>query len=126
MNRRRAAAAVVVLVLGTVLLLAAPARAQVPPIPVPPIPVPPLPEELAPVLEIVAPVVSPPCGIAVLVTALAPGLVAGLLGAPLPVELSPLFGPLIVVCAAVPLPEGPLTCSADETVMTALNTVARQ
>jgi hypothetical protein len=74
--------------------LATPARAQVPPPP----------EQATPVLEVIAPTVSPACGNAVLVVAVAPGLVSGQTGGALPIEvLTPAFGPVFVVCGAVDL-----------------------
>jgi hypothetical protein len=89
-----------------VLLSAATARAQVPAPPA----------QTAPVFEFVAPVVSPVCGNAVLVLALAPGIVSGQLGMPLPVDILPLFAPALVLCGSVPQPPAKLTCSADDTV----------
>jgi hypothetical protein len=89
----------------------APARAQVPP-------------EAAPVLEIVAPIVSPVCGDAVLVVVLAPGLISGQLGSPLPVEIAPVLGPAVAVCGSVPVPGQRLKCAPDDTVRGALDTIS--
>jgi hypothetical protein len=100
-------ALLVALGLGTTI---GPAVAQVG---VPPIPLPPLPPQLAPVFEIIAPVASPVCGDATLVGALGPGLVAGELGMPLPVDIVPALGPVFVVCGSIPQPPQRLTCSLD-------------
>jgi hypothetical protein len=93
----------------------APARAQVP---APP-------EQAAPVFEVIAPTVSPVCGNALLVLALAPGLVAGQTGGALPIEvIAPAFGPVFVVCGAVPAPPARLRCDADNSLNETANAVA--
>lgn len=92
----------------------APAAAQVPPPPA----------ETAPVFEVVAPTVSPVCGNALLVVALAPGLVAGPTGGALPIEtIAPAFGPLFVICGAVPAPPARLSCDADNSLNETANAV---
>jgi hypothetical protein len=99
--------------LAIVLLAAAPARAQVP---APP-------EQLAPVFEVVAPIASPVCGNGVLVAAIAPSLVQGQIGMPLPVDVGPVLGPAFVLCGSIPQPPARLTCSADDTVAATFNSV---
>jgi hypothetical protein len=106
------------------LVLAVPARAQIEP---PPLPVlPPPPEQLVPVFELVAPTVSPVCGNAVFAVAFGPGLVAGQLGQPLPVNVLPLFGPLVVLCGAVPAPPQRLACASDANVRLLVDTITGQ
>jgi hypothetical protein len=78
--------------------------------------VPPPPEEAEPVFELVAPIASPACANGVLVIALAPGLVQGQLGRPLPVNLLPVFGPALVLCGSFPQPPAKLTCAADDSL----------
>jgi hypothetical protein len=95
-------------------LCASPARAQVPPPP----------EQAAPVFELVAPTVSPACGNAVLVVALAPGIVAGPTGGAVPIELlTPAFGPVFVLCGSVPAPPARLSCDADHSVNSTANAI---
>ena len=112
---RRVLCAVAAAVVVGVTCSVAPARAQVP---APP-------EEAAPVFELVAPTVSPVCGDAVLVVALAPGLVAGPTGGALPIEVvTPAFGPLFVVCGSVPAPPARLSCDADRSLNETANQIA--
>ena len=61
----------------------------------------PLLAELTPVLELVSPIAYPACANAVLVSVL-----PGLLGLAIPPEVALVFGPLLVVCGAVPAPDG--------------------
>ena len=94
-------------------LSAGPVRAQVPPPP----------EQLDPVFELVAPIASPLCGNAVVVIALAPGIVAGQLGQPLPINPSPALGPALVICGSVPAAPIRLTCALDDNLAAAVNTI---
>ncbi|HZN15639.1 MAG TPA: hypothetical protein VFB78_15325 [Acidimicrobiales bacterium] len=113
---RRLARALVALIAACIGLGAAPALAQVPPLPVPAVP-----PEAQPVLEIVAPIVSPQCGNATLVVALAPGVV-GSLGAPLPVNILPVLGPAFIICGTVPAPKSStlLVCAIDDQTLAAI------
>ena len=106
----RARLTVVAALLATLFAWTAPARAQVPP-------------EAAPIVEIVAPIVSPICGNAVLVAVLAPGLISGQLGSPLPVEIAPVIGPVVAVCGSVPVPGQRYKCAPDDSVRGALDTI---
>jgi hypothetical protein len=107
---RRVAFAVVVL-----LCMAAPVRAQIPPPP----------PQTAPVFELIAPTVSPVCGNALLVAALAPGIVAGETGGALPLDaVTPVLGPVFEVCGAVPTPPELLTCDADTSANNTANAIA--
>jgi hypothetical protein len=110
------------LVLASMTMLAWPLRAAPidPPLP----PVPPPPAEVQPVLELLAPVVSPECGNTAFAVALLP-TVTGMVPLPggLPVNILPVFGPVLVVCGAVPQPGVRLSCSADESAAAALNQV---
>ena len=108
MNRARLMVAAALL--AALFAWAAPARAQVPP-------------EAAPVVELVAPIVSPICGNAVLVVVLAPSLVSGQLGTPLPVEIAPVLGPAVAVCGSVPVPGQRFRCAPDASVRGALDTI---
>jgi hypothetical protein len=99
---------------AVLLCVSAPARAQ---IPAPP-------PETTPVLEVIAPTVSPVCGNALLVAVLAPGLVAGETGGALPVDPSPALAPLYVVCGAVPGPPARLSCDADHSLNETANAAA--
>jgi hypothetical protein len=85
--------------------------------------VPPPPEQLTPVFELVSPIVSPFCGNASLLVGLGPALIAGQLGMPLPVDILPLVGPVVVVCGSIPAPPQRLTCSPDTTIRTTLDTI---
>lgn len=118
--RTRGLIAAATLALG-LLLLGGPAAAQVA---IPPLPLPPLPPETQPVLEVVAPIVSPQCGNATLVVALAPGLIGTATG-PLPIDILPLLGPAFVICGSVPVPaaDTQLVCAADDQVLAALTQV---
>ena len=95
-----------------------------PPREIPPLPLPTPPQELQPVLEVVAPVVSPQCGNATLVVALAPGIIGGVTG-PLPLDILPLLGPAFVICGSVPVPEasGQLVCAVDDQILAAVTQV---
>jgi hypothetical protein len=122
MNWRTRAVGLAGLVLASLALLMWPLRAAPinPPIPSPPAP----PPQLQPVLEVLAPVASTECGNAVLVMALVP-VEAGTLPIPggLPVNILPAFGPVFVVCGAVPQPATRLSCSPDAAAAAALNQV---
>ena len=112
--KRLACALAASAVLG-VTCFVAPAAAQVPPPPA----------EATPVFELVAPTVSPVCGNALLVLALAPGLVSGQTGGAVPIEtIAPAFGPLFVVCGAVPAPPARLSCDADSSLNATANAAA--
>lgn len=108
MSRVRAVLAGILV--ATFLMAAAPARAQVPP-------------EAAPVLEVVAPIASPVCGNAILVVVLAPAIISGQLGGPLPVDIAPVTGPAFAICGSVPVPPTRLKCSADDQLASTLGTV---
>ncbi|MBV9663757.1 MAG: hypothetical protein JOZ37_07305 [Actinobacteria bacterium] len=91
-----------------------------PPIP----PIPPPPEQVQPALEVIAPVVSPECGNAAFATALVPTAEAMVpLPGGFPVNVLPVFGPVLVVCGSVPLPGQRLQCSPDKAASDALNQV---
>lgn len=100
------------------LTIAAPASAQIPPIPLPPIP-----SELDPVLDLVSPLVNPQCANLAFVFVLVPALV-GTGG----VDVGPLFGPVFVACASVPIPEESegFTCTLDEQIGDLVSTVSLQ
>lgn len=91
-----------------------PAHAQVPPVPPPP-------DQATPVLELVAPTVSPVCGDAILAVTLAPVLLGGE-GVALPVDALPVFGPAFIVCGSIPQPPQRLSCSPDVTVRGPIDT----
>jgi hypothetical protein len=65
-------------------------------------------QQLSPILELISPIAWPVCGDAVLVT-VAPAA----LGVTIPPELAALFGPLIILCGAVPQPDGQRVCALD-------------
>jgi hypothetical protein len=117
-SRLRAFIGAAALALG-ILTFASPAGAQIPPLPLPTIP-----PEAQPVLEIVAPIVSPQCGNATLVVALAPGIVGGAVG-PLPIDILPLLGPAFVICGSVPVPapDSQLVCAVDDQILAAITQV---
>jgi hypothetical protein len=79
-------------------------------------------DPLAPYLELVAPIVSPVCADAALVSLVAPAA----LGTELAALVSQLIGPFFVVCGSVPLPDGRRTCAADDQVKTVLDTLSAQ
>jgi hypothetical protein len=80
------------------------------------------PAQVQPVLEVLAPVVRPECGNALLAIALVPGVVNPV--APLPPEAQTLFGPVVVVCGSVPPGPAPQRCALDASVLLLLNTVS--
>lgn len=91
-----------------------------PPIP----PIPPPPEQAQPALEVIAPVVSPQCGNAAFATALVPTAEAMVpIPGGFPVNVLPVFGPVLVVCGSVPIPGQRLQCSPDQAASDALNQV---
>lgn len=92
------------------------ADAQVPPITIPQLP--PLPDELQPVFELVSPIVWPACANAILVT-----VVPGVLGVPLPPEISTATGAVYVVCGAIPEPGYLPTCALDLQIVSIVSEV---
>lgn len=65
-------------------------------------------EALAPALEIISPIVYPACADALLVA-----ILPGVLGLGVPAEVTSLLAPLLVVCGAVPEPDGSRVCALD-------------
>lgn len=108
---RRALTAIAAAALVTLGIGIAPARAQVPPPP----------EQATPVLELIAPTVSPVCGDAILAVTLAPVLLGGQ-GVPVPVDALPVFGPAFIVCGSIPAPPQRLTCAPDVTIRGPIDT----
>jgi hypothetical protein len=81
------------------------------------------PPEAEPVLELIAPTVSPVCGNAVLAVTLGPAIIAGSAGVAIPPEVLPAFGPVFIVCGSVPAPPQRLNCVPDATARGAIDTV---
>jgi hypothetical protein len=77
-------------------------------------------QQLSPILELISPIAWPVCGDAVLVT-VAPAA----LGVTIPPELAALFGPLIILCGAVPQPDGQRVCALDTAAQDALAQVSK-
>lgn len=77
-------------------------------------------QQLSPVLQLISPIVWPACGDAVLVT-VAPAA----LGLSIPPQLAALFGPLIILCGAVPQPNGQRVCALDQAAQAALDQVSK-
>lgn len=96
-TRRAAAVGIMLLCLGAL----APAGA---------IDLPPLPPQTQPVLDLLAPTVSPVCGNAALVVVLAPSLASGVA---IPPDVLSLLGPVLEVCGAVPSQKGGYNCALD-------------
>lgn len=121
--RRRASCWILAAAIALGIALSAPAQAQVPPLPLPPVP-----PEAEPALELVAPLVSPQCGNATLVLALLPSLVGSAGIGALPLDPGPLFSPVFVLCASVPVPEGStqLVCALDDQVLGVASTITLQ
>jgi hypothetical protein len=118
-TRRAALAAVFAVSCVATLALCAPAVPAGAQVPVPPVP--PLPPQATTVLEYVAPVASPACGTVGFAALIVQG--AAVLPIPLPIAVPTVFGPLFVVCGAVPSPNNRLRCSPDDTVQGVLDQV---